>query len=54
MFEKTRDFLSIVTMAITDREEVTVTKIEHVRVCEVGILVDFVWVVRSDASLGGE
>ena len=39
------------TMPVADGEEVAVAKVEHVRVCQVGILVDFVGVVSRDASL---
>ena len=39
------------TMPVADGEEVAVAKVEHVRVCQVGVLVDFVRVVSRDASL---
>ena len=39
------------TMPVADGEKVAVAKVEHVRVCQVGVLVDFVGVVSRDASL---
>lgn len=51
MLEQARDLLSVMTMPVADGEEVAVAKVEHVRVCQVGVLVDFVGVVSRDASL---
>ena len=41
-------------MAIAHREKVAMAQIEHVWVCQVGILIDLVWIVCCDASLGRE
>lgn len=54
MLEQARDFLTIVSMAITDREEVAVAQVEHVRVSQVGVLVDFIRIMRCDSSLRRE
>ena len=51
MLEQARDLLSVMTMPVADGEEVAVSKVEHVRVCQVGVLVDFVGVVSRDTSL---
>ena len=51
VLEQTRNFLSIVSMAITDGEEVTVTQIEHVWIGQVCILIDLVRIVSRYASL---
>ena len=51
VLEQTRHFLSIVSMAITDREEVTVTQIEHVWIGQVCILIYLVRIVSRYASL---
>ena len=51
VLEQTRNFLSIVTMAITDGEEVTVTQIEHVWIGQVCILIDLIRIVSRNTSL---
>ena len=51
MLEKPWNFLSIVTVAVTHWEKVTVTQVEHVRISQVGILVNFVRVVCRDTTL---
>ena len=52
VLEKTRDFLSVVSVAVTDREKVAVTQIKHMRIRQVSILVYFVGVVSCYSALG--
>lgn len=54
VLEKSRNFLSIVTVAVTHWEKVTVAQVEHVGISQVGILVHFVRVVRRDTALCGK
>ena len=51
MLHKPRNFLPIVSMTITDGEEMTMSQIQHVRIGQVCILVYFVGVVRCNSSL---
>ena len=41
-------------VAIAHREEMAVAQVQHVRVCQVGVLIDLVWIVCCDAALGRE
>ena len=51
MLEQAGDLLAVMAVPVADREEVAVAQVEHVRVRQVGVLVDFVGVVRRDTSL---
>ena len=54
VLQKPRYLLSIVSMAITDREEMAVSEVQHVGVRQVCILIHLVWVVSCYSTLGGE
>jgi len=54
MLEKARNVLTVMTVPIADREEMTVPQVEHVRVRKISVLIDFVGIVSRDTSLGGE
>ena len=54
MLKQSRDFLAVVSVTVTNGEEVAVAQIKHVRVSQVGVLIHFVGVVCCDASLRRE
>ena len=54
VLEQARHVLTVVTVPVADREEMTVSQVQHVWVREIRVLIHFVGVVRRDASLGGE
>ena len=54
MLQKSRDILSVVPMAITYREEMTVSEVQHMWVGQICILIYLVWIVSSDSSFRGE
>ena len=54
VLEEAGDVLAVVTVAVADGEEMTVSQVEHVGVREIRVLIHFVGVVGCDASLGGE
>lgn len=54
VFEQAGHLLAVVAMTITDREEMTMAEVEHVRVRKIGVLVHFVRIVCCDATLGCE
>ena len=54
VLKQTGDILTIVTVTITDREEMTMSQIEHVRIRQVCILVHFIWVMSCDSSFSCE
>ena len=54
MLQKSRDILSIVPMAITYGEEMTVSEVQHMWVGQICILIYLVWVVSGNSSLCGE
>ena len=51
MLEQAGDLLAVMAVPVADGEEMAVAQVEHVRVGQVGVLVDFVGVVSRDASL---
>ena len=46
--------MAIVTVAVTDREEVAVAKVQKIWIGEVGVLIHFVGVMRSYSTLCGK
>ena len=51
VLQQAGDLLAVMAMSVADGEKVTVTQVEHMRVGQVGILVDLIWIVSCDASL---
>ena len=43
--------MTIVSVAVADGKEVAVTKVEHVWIGQICVLVNLVWVVSCDATL---
>ena len=54
VLEEARDFAAVLTVAVTDGEEVAVLEAEHVGGGDVRILISLVRVMRSDTTLCGE
>lgn len=54
VLQKPRYVLAVVTVSVTDREEMAVSEVEYVRVREVGVLIDLVGVVSGNATLRRE
>ena len=54
MLEETRHILAVMAMTITNREEVAMPQIEHVGICQIGILVHFIRIVSSNPSFRRE
>ena len=51
VLQQAGDLLAVMAMSVADGEKVTVTQVEHMRIGQVGILVDLIWIVSCDASL---
>ena len=54
VLQETTHFPAILAVAIAHRKEVAMLQAHYVRRCDVGILICFVRVVRSNSSLGSE
>ena len=54
VFKETWYLLSVVSVAIAHREKVAMAQVQHMWVSQVGVLIDLVWIMCCDATLGRE
>lgn len=52
VFKKTRHLLTVVSMAIAHGEKVAMAQVQHMWVGQVSVLIDLVWVMCCDTTLG--